>query len=106
MSRMRLLLVACALQPVAVALAASSYVVDQRNRTFVQKELHIKTGESVKFRNSDDFLHHLYVRSPTFSFNSGEQQPGRDVDVQFPVKGQFEVRCEIHPRMVLNLTAD
>jgi plastocyanin len=46
------------------------------------------------------------VRASAFSFVSNEQEPGRNVDVRFPVAGTFEVRCEIHPRMLLTVTVE
>ena len=101
-----LVLLACLAQPAIVATAAAPIVVNQVNRAFSVRELRIRRGDVVRFANSDEFLHHLYLQSPTFNFNSGEQEPGRNVDVRFSTAGRFEVLCEIHPRMRLNVIVE
>lgn len=92
------------LTPAVLALAAAPIVVSQSRRSFSIRDLTIKRGDMIRFANADEFLHHIYVHSPAFSFNSGEQEPGRNVDVAFPVAGTFEVRCEVHPKMLLDVT--
>jgi plastocyanin len=47
------------------------------------------------------FLHHAYLTSPTFEFDSNDQKPGSSFTVVFPVAGNFTVRCGIHPKMKL-----
>ena len=89
-----------------VALAGGSVVVDQVRRSFSVHELRVRRGDVVRFTNSDEFLHHIYVDSPSFSVNSGEQEPGREVDIKFTTAGRFDVLCEIHPRMRLAVTVD
>lgn len=102
----RTLLLMLALQPIAIGLAAAPVVVGQLHRAFTVRDLHVARGETVKFTNTDEFIHHLYVHSDAFNFNSGEQPPGRDVDIRFPAAGAYEVRCEIHPRMQVKVTVD
>lgn len=107
MSRARISLIAAlVLQPALLAVAATPLVITQAGKAFSVKDIQIKRGDVVRFSNVDEFLHHIYVRSPTFNFNSGEQEPGRNVDVQFPANGRFEVRCEIHPRMLLTVSVE
>jgi hypothetical protein len=48
-----------------------------------------------------DLLHHSYVDSPNFSFDSEDQQPGSKTDITFSVAGNFDVLCAIHPKMRL-----
>jgi plastocyanin len=45
------------------------------------------------------------VQSPSFAFESAEQPPGDTVDVRFTAAGTFEVRCHIHPKMLLHVDA-
>lgn len=105
MSRATLaMVVAGVLAPVMLASAAAPIVVSQSHRAFSVHQLSIARGDVIRFSNADEFLHHIYVRSPAFSFTSGEQEPGRDVDVRFPVAGTFDVRCEVHPKMRLTVT--
>lgn len=85
----------------ALALSAP-YHVSQRNRAFQPGELDIKRGETVEIVNDDgDLLHHAYVESKQFSFDSGDQEPGAKVDITFPASGTFTVLCGIHPKMKL-----
>ena len=72
----------------------------QKNRMFQMKEIEVERGEVVRFINADEFLHQIYVKSPDFTFESDEQAPGKNIDVKFPA-GMFEVRCRIHPKMLL-----
>jgi plastocyanin len=90
-----------------VAWAASSaalYQVSQKGRAFQPGELTIRRGETVQIVNDDaDLLHHAYVDSERFTFDSGDQEPGSKTDVTFPVSGTFSVLCGIHPKMKLTV---
>jgi plastocyanin len=82
------------------AWAAEMFEIVQKNRMFQTKEIEVARGDVVRFINADEFLHQIYVKSPDFSFESDEQAPGKNIDVKFP-PGMFEVRCRIHPKMLL-----
>jgi plastocyanin len=43
------------------------------------------------------------VESDRFTFDSGDQEPGSQTDVIFPVSGTFSVLCGIHPKMKLTV---
>ncbi len=88
---------------VGAAWAASSpYHVSQKGRAFQPGELAISRGETVQIVNDDgDLLHHAYLESSRFSFDSGDQEPGSKTDVVFPVSGNFTILCGIHPKMKL-----
>jgi plastocyanin len=78
------------------------HVISQRGRAFNPNFLSIKQGDTVRIVNDDgDLLHHAYVESDTFSFDSGDQLPGSKTDVVFSVRGKFNVLCGIHPKMRL-----
>jgi plastocyanin len=84
------------------ALGASPYTISQKDREFRPKEIAIKRGEALRFINDDgELLHHAYLSSDTFSFDSGDQQPGSKYDVIFNVAGDYTVLCGIHPKMKL-----
>jgi plastocyanin len=84
------------------ALNAPPTLVSQKGRAFQPGEISIKRGETVEIVNDDgDLLHHAYVDSEKFSFDSGDQEPGSRTDVTFPVAGAFTVLCGIHPKMKL-----
>jgi plastocyanin len=79
--------------------------VSQRHRAFSPTALEITLGSTVQIVNDDgELTHHAYVKSDTFSFDSGEQQPGDKVNIVFPAAGHFTVLCGIHPRMHLEVT--
>jgi plastocyanin len=85
-----------------VGLALPQYSISQKGREFRPGEITIKRGETIEIVNDDaDLLHHAYIDSPKFSFDSGDQQPGSKTDVTFPVAGDFNVLCAIHPKMLL-----
>ena len=93
----------------AVALATGAAVgqdhktISQRGRVFLPGEISVKLGEAVTIRNDDSVLHHVYIESPEFNFDSGEQPPGKPVAIKFTKRGTFEARCEIHPKMLLKV---
>lgn len=88
----------------AVALCgfAPDVTVSQKGRKFEPASVDIVKGGSIVIVNDDgDLLHHAYVESDTFSFDSGDQQPGSRTKITFPVAGEFKVLCGIHPKMKL-----
>jgi plastocyanin len=86
----------------AMVFAAPEYIVSQKGREFHPGEMTIKRGETIKIVNDDgDLLHHAYIDSPTFSFDSGDQTPGTVTPVVFSIAGTFNVLCAIHPKMLL-----
>jgi len=87
------------------ALAVGPYQISQKNREFHPGEITINRGEALRFVNDDgDLLHHAYLKSPQFQFDSGDQKPGSKFEVVFPVAGNFTVLCAIHPKMKLAVT--
>ncbi|KWV44778.1 hypothetical protein AS156_02015 [Bradyrhizobium macuxiense] len=89
---------------VGSALGASPFVISQKDREFNPAEISIKRGEILRFINDDgELLHHAYLSSDKFSFDSGDQQPGSKYDVAFSVTGDYTVLCGIHPKMKLTV---
>jgi plastocyanin len=85
-------------------LALPQYSVSQKGREYHPGEISIKEGEKLQIINDDaDLLHHSYIYSPKFSFDSGDQQPGSETDITFTVAGDFDVLCAIHPKMRLRV---
>ncbi|AYO81091.1 plastocyanin/azurin family copper-binding protein [Methylobacterium brachiatum] len=83
-------------------LEASGLMVSQKGRAFQPGNLALSRGETVMFVNDDsDLLHHVFVESDTFSFDSGDQEPGSRTPVTFTERGTFQVLCGIHPKMKL-----
>ena len=89
------------------AMGAATFVISQKGRAFAPTEITIKRGDTIQFVNDDgDLLHHAFLQSDSFSFDSGDQDPGSTFEVKFTVAGQFTVRCAIHPKMKLVVVAN
>jgi plastocyanin len=85
------------------ALADDNHTIVQSGRAFHPLEVTIGRGETLNFSNRDEFIHQIYVKSDAMTFDSDEQPPGQDVPLKFPAAGTFEVRCHIHPKMLLTV---
>lgn len=89
---------------IGTALGAATYSISQKDREFQPKQISIKRGETLRFINDDgQLLHHAYLKSDSFNFDSGDQKPGSTFEVSFPVAGSFSVLCAIHPKMKLTV---
>ena len=86
----------------ATAFAASLHVA-QKHRSFSPSAVSIQRGDSVEFSNDDEFLHQIYVDSKAMNFDSAEQPPGQTISVVFSQPGTYQVRCHIHPKMLLTV---
>lgn len=102
---------ACAAIALGVAAISSAgqagqvITVEQKGRMFEPTTLEVNVGDTVRIVNNDgDLLHHAYIDSGTFDFDSGEQEPGTSMDIPFTTPGTFEVLCGIHPKMRLVVT--
>ncbi len=77
-----------------------SFASPKKGVNSIQRISKIKRGDVVEIVNDDaDLLHHAYVESDQFNFDSGDQQPGSKVDIKFTVAGDFMVLCGIHPKV-------
>jgi len=79
------------------------HAVSQQGRAFHPGEITLGRGDVLTIRNNDEFIHQIYVKSDALNFDSDEQPPGQNVALKFPVSGTFEVRCHIHPKMLLTV---
>ncbi len=108
MSRLHLLIVPIALGlAVAVAAEASVNSVDQVGQQFSKKSLKVAVGEKVSYVNGDDAIHNINViDAADLARDLGLQKPGETIDVLFDKSGKFTVRCSIHPKMKMVVTAE
>jgi plastocyanin len=84
------------------AATSREYVVSQLGQAFKPAQLTVQRGETVQILNDDgDLLHHVYLESNQFRFDSGDQSPGSRTKIVFPITGSFTVLCAIHPKMKL-----
>jgi plastocyanin len=87
------------------AIAGVRLAVSQQERIFHPNRLDLARGDTVGVENDDgELIHHAYVATDDFNFDSGEQQPGSTTNIRFTVAGTFTVRCRIHPKMALVVT--
>lgn len=87
------------------AMAGETVTISQQGRAFNPGAIEIAAGDTVRIVNDDgDLLHHSYLKNDLFSFDSGDQEPGTSSEVVFPVAGEFDVLCGIHPKMKLHVS--
>ena len=105
---MKRLIAAIALAGALVGLVSAKEptLVSQQGRVFAPGEVAIDVGETVFIANDDLVLHHVYVEQKNFKFDSGEQPPGRTVEIAFSKAGVFTALCAIHLKMRLQVTAE
>ena len=85
-----------------LAVYSQPQYISQKGRDFEPRTVTIKRGEALQIVNDDgDLRHHAYIDSASFSFDSGDQEPGTKTTIVFPVAGDFDVLCAIHPKMKL-----
>jgi plastocyanin len=101
-SLLRGVLLGLAVLPLA-GMAADSTTVIQQHRAFSIDRVTVSLGGTVHFSNEDDFAHEVYVQSPSFTFESDEQEPGQILGITFTERGHFTVHCHIHPKMHLDV---
>ena len=78
-------------------------IVSQKNRAFSPNSVELALGDTLSIHNDDRFVHDVLVDSQNFSFDSGEQAIGQDVQIKFPAAGHYRVTCAIHPKMRLEV---
>ena len=62
-------------------------------------------GDALVCVNDDgELLHHVHSDDPHFAFDTGEQPAGVRSPVRFTARDVFNVRCGIHPRMLVEVT--
>ena len=92
----------CALGATAQQVAAT---ISQKHRVFSARAVTVDRGDTVVFVNDDgELLHHVHSDDPRFAFDTGEQPAGVRSPVRFTARGVFDVRCRIHPRMLVQVT--
>lgn len=78
-------------------------IVSQKDRAFSPNAVELALGDTLSIHNDDQFVHDVLVDSQNFSFDSGEQGIGQNVQIKFPAAGHYRVTCAIHPKMRLEV---
>jgi plastocyanin len=97
------LLVLPMLAGLSVGAFAATEVIHQKGRIFSSENVAIKKGEKLVFLNDDSVPHNIYSASKGNEFNLGSQPPGASTDVSFNEAGEVQVKCAIHPRMMMTV---
>jgi plastocyanin len=87
-----------------VSTTQAAVVVGQKNKTFTPAAVELRTGQVLEIANDDAVTHNAFCQSGDFKFNAGTQPPGSNSQVTFTKAGVYEVRCAIHPKMILKVT--
>lgn len=105
MSRIALVTSLLALTAVSgIALAAATlHDVTQLGRTFSQEEITVRAGDRIRVSNADPVTHSLFARTADYDIHE-TQAPGAQSTFTFDTPGTVELRCAIHPQMVLKVT--
>ncbi len=98
--------IACAIILSAGLAGAAELTVSQKKRIFDPKLLNAKLGDTVLLDNDDRYAHNLYSETPGFEFSVRKQMPGDKDSIRLDKRGNFEVRCIIHPRMKMTVNVE
>jgi hypothetical protein len=76
-------------------------VLDQHGCMYEPHVLAVMTGQEIKIKNDDPFLHNVHslaTTNPPFNFGQPNKDDGKPVD---PMKAAeyFRVKCDVHPWM-------
>ncbi len=63
-------------------------------------------SDKLVFINDDRFAHNIFSETPGHEFNIRKQMPGDRYVITLDRKGEFRVRCAIHPRMRMKITVE
>jgi plastocyanin len=86
---------------------AADHAISQKGKVFSAEALKVKAGDNVDFNNDDDVAHNVLVKGPDgHGQNSGSQKPGTTFQMKAADKGDYEVRCGIHPKMKMTVHAE
>jgi plastocyanin len=74
-------------------------VMDQKNKEFEPHVLAVLKGTTVRFSNSDAYLHNVFSSSRVKAFNVSQAKLGDTTDVTFDKPGLIPIKCHIHANM-------
>lgn len=95
------------LAAVIVALSVPAHadpqVVSQAKKAFTVSVLKAKVGDTITFRNDDEFAHNVFSLSDAQSFDLGSYKKGEVRTLKLTAPGVIEVECAIHPEMKMKI---
>ena len=102
-SRIRFLVPAALALAFALPAHADNHTVSQVKKTFSVPVVKAKVGDTIEFRNDDDFAHNVFSLSDAQSFDLGSYKKGEVRSVKLAQEGVIEVECAIHPDMKMKI---
>lgn len=103
--RLHTLLIFTAIACYAWAAQAADIAVDQRNKQFTPEDIVLRPGDTLIFTNHDTVTHNIHVIDVNGDAqDKGLQKPGEIIRQAFTEPGVYQVRCHIHPDMILMVT--
>jgi len=107
MKKKAIVIAALALFSVIGVAQSSDLVVDQVGKVFSKTSLSVKVGDRIVFKNGDDVTHNITVEDEEGNDDDkGMQKPGEDITQKFDKAGSYVVRCQIHPRMKMQVKVE
>ena len=82
---------------------ADTHTVGQAKKAFTVGVLKAKVGDTITFRNDDEFAHNVFSLSDVQSFDLGSYKKGDVRTVKLTAPGTIEVECAIHPEMKMKI---
>ena len=82
---------------------AGDQVVGQAKKAFTVSVLKAKVGDTITFRNDDEFAHNVFSLSDVQNFDLGSYKKGETRNVKLTAPGTIEVECAIHPEMKMKI---
>lgn len=82
---------------------AGAPLVDQDKLAFIPKELRVKAGTVVYFKNSESAVHTVNIANKNIS---GTMRKGDAFAWTFPAAGTFRITCDFHPAMLATVVVE
>jgi plastocyanin len=89
----------------AFSTQAAEVGITQKDMQFTPHEVVLGKGDVLVFTNLDTTTHNIQVvNADGDAVDKGLQRPGEIVKHVFAEPGSYQVRCQIHPDMMLTVT--
>jgi len=82
---------------------ANDHPVGQLKKAFTVPVVKAKVGDTVTFKNDDEFAHNVFSLSSIQEFDLGSYKKGEVRSVKLTAPGTIEVECAIHPEMKMKI---
>jgi len=83
------------------ATPSDAAVMDQLGLAFLPTELLVRTGQTIRFVNSETLAHNVHVTSVAdgSTVYMADMDPGDSRETALDVEGAYDVTCDVHPGM-------